>query len=127
MVSTKGKDLVEIIRELDDYFMKAANAGGELSMLLEVPICNFDRQSSSGDLEFYNLCNSCMIVKTLLLECLSDIEELNSFILMTVEFCFGSSKGLWIWEEFESAIMDLGIEQCEMECIREVLRGPNCK
>lgn len=48
VVSTKSKDLVEIIQELDDYFLKAANAGGPLSALLEVPICNFNRQSSLG-------------------------------------------------------------------------------
>lgn len=49
VVSTKSKDLVEIIQELDDYFLKAANAGGPLSALLEVPICNFNRQSSLGN------------------------------------------------------------------------------
>ncbi|KAL1536868.1 protein ALTERED PHOSPHATE STARVATION RESPONSE 1-like [Salvia divinorum] len=48
VVSTKGKDLVEIIKELDDYFLQAANAGGPLSALLEVPISNFNRQSSLG-------------------------------------------------------------------------------
>ncbi|XP_057783990.1 protein ALTERED PHOSPHATE STARVATION RESPONSE 1 [Salvia miltiorrhiza] len=48
VVSTKGKDLVEIIQELDDYFLQAANAGAPLSALLEVPICNFNRQSSLG-------------------------------------------------------------------------------
>lgn len=49
VVSTKGKDLLEIIQELDDYFLKASNAGGPLSALLEVPICNFNRQSSLGN------------------------------------------------------------------------------
>ncbi|KAL0379119.1 UNVERIFIED_CONTAM: protein ALTERED PHOSPHATE STARVATION RESPONSE 1 [Sesamum radiatum] len=48
VVSTKSKDLVEIIRELDEYFLKAADAGGPLSLLLEVPICNFNRQTSSA-------------------------------------------------------------------------------
>ncbi|KAI3451410.1 hypothetical protein Pfo_008075 [Paulownia fortunei] len=48
VVSTKSKDLVEIIQELDDYFLKAANAGGPLSLLLEVPFCNFSPQTSSG-------------------------------------------------------------------------------
>lgn len=48
VVSTKGKDLVEIIQELYDYFVKAANAGGQLSMLLEVPTSGFDRQASMG-------------------------------------------------------------------------------
>ncbi|PIN00931.1 hypothetical protein CDL12_26562 [Handroanthus impetiginosus] len=48
VVSTKSKDLVEIIQELDEYFLKAADAGGPLSLLLEVPICNFNRQGSLG-------------------------------------------------------------------------------
>ncbi|KAG6399864.1 hypothetical protein SASPL_141349 [Salvia splendens] len=48
VVSTKGKDLVEIIKEVDDYFLQAANAGGPLSALLEVPVSNFNRQSSLG-------------------------------------------------------------------------------
>ncbi|KAG8373620.1 hypothetical protein BUALT_Bualt11G0043200 [Buddleja alternifolia] len=47
VVSTKSKDLVEIIQELDDYFLKAANAGGPLSLLLEIPTCSFNRQTSS--------------------------------------------------------------------------------
>ncbi|KAK6118012.1 hypothetical protein DH2020_048245 [Rehmannia glutinosa] len=48
VVSTKSKDLIEIIKELDDYFLKASNAGASLSLLLEVPICNFSPQTSSG-------------------------------------------------------------------------------
>ncbi|XP_071913629.1 protein ALTERED PHOSPHATE STARVATION RESPONSE 1-like [Coffea arabica] len=48
VVSTKGKDLVEIIKELDEYFLKAANAGGPLSLLLEVPTCTFSDLRSSG-------------------------------------------------------------------------------
>ncbi|VFQ88174.1 unnamed protein product [Cuscuta campestris] len=37
VVSSKGKDLLEIIKELDEYFLKAADAGGQVSLLLEVP------------------------------------------------------------------------------------------
>ncbi|KAL3630120.1 hypothetical protein CASFOL_023104 [Castilleja foliolosa] len=48
VVSTKSKDLVEIIQELDDYFLKAANAGSPLSLLLEVPVSNFTPHTSSG-------------------------------------------------------------------------------
>ncbi|KAL3527230.1 hypothetical protein ACH5RR_011886 [Cinchona calisaya] len=48
VVSTKGKDLVEIVKELDDYFLMAANAGGPLSLLLEVPTCTFSDLRSSG-------------------------------------------------------------------------------
>lgn len=48
VVSTKGKDLVEIIKELDEYFLNAADAGGQLSLLLEVPSCAFSDQRSSG-------------------------------------------------------------------------------
>ncbi|XP_073296510.1 protein ALTERED PHOSPHATE STARVATION RESPONSE 1-like [Primulina huaijiensis] len=48
VVSTKSKDLVEIIKELNDYFVKAANAGGPLSSLLEVPTGQLSYQESSG-------------------------------------------------------------------------------
>lgn len=48
VVSTKGKDLVEIIKELDEYFLNAADAGAQLSLLLEVPNCAFSEQRSSG-------------------------------------------------------------------------------
>ncbi|XP_023518365.1 nitrate regulatory gene2 protein-like isoform X1 [Cucurbita pepo subsp. pepo] len=37
VVSRNTKDLVEIIKELDEYFLKAAEAGAGLSVLLEVP------------------------------------------------------------------------------------------
>ncbi|KAL6498045.1 hypothetical protein OROGR_028442 [Orobanche gracilis] len=48
VLSTKSKDLVEIVRELDDYFLKAANAAAPLSLLLQVPISNFTSKASSG-------------------------------------------------------------------------------
>lgn len=37
VVSRQGKELVEIIKELDEYFLKAADAGGVVSGVLEVP------------------------------------------------------------------------------------------
>ncbi|KAM1340125.1 hypothetical protein ACFX2H_038567 [Malus domestica] len=37
MVSRNAKDLVEIIKELDEYFLKDVDVGGMLSLLLEVP------------------------------------------------------------------------------------------
>lgn len=46
VVATKSKDLVEIIRELDEYFSKASAAGAPLSLLLEVPA---NRQIVSGE------------------------------------------------------------------------------
>lgn len=36
VVSRQGKDLVEIIKELDEYFLRAADAGGFVSGVLEV-------------------------------------------------------------------------------------------
>ncbi|KZV16207.1 hypothetical protein F511_32238 [Dorcoceras hygrometricum] len=48
VVSTKSKDLVEIIEELNDYFAQAANAGGQLSSLLEVPTGLLSQQEFSG-------------------------------------------------------------------------------
>ncbi|MFS7948530.1 hypothetical protein Hanom_Chr06g00561041 [Helianthus anomalus] len=48
VVSSKGKDLVEIIKELDEYFLRAADSGGKLSALLEIPATTFSDQTSSG-------------------------------------------------------------------------------
>ncbi|KAM7529586.1 hypothetical protein LguiB_032996 [Lonicera macranthoides] len=48
VVSTKSKDVVEIIKELDEYFLNAADAGGQLSAILEVPTCTFSDQRSLG-------------------------------------------------------------------------------
>ncbi|OIW11042.1 hypothetical protein TanjilG_22849 [Lupinus angustifolius] len=41
VVSKNSKDLVEVIKELDDYFLKAADAGAHVSFLLEVPNSDF--------------------------------------------------------------------------------------
>ncbi|KAK9713215.1 hypothetical protein RND81_06G012300 [Saponaria officinalis] len=44
VVSRQGKELVEIIKELDEYFMRAANSAIDVSSLLEIP----SHLSSSG-------------------------------------------------------------------------------
>lgn len=36
VVSRNGKDLMEIIKEVDEYFLKAAESGAPLSSLLEI-------------------------------------------------------------------------------------------
>ncbi|XP_076952635.1 protein ALTERED PHOSPHATE STARVATION RESPONSE 1-like [Bidens hawaiensis] len=48
VVSTKNKELVEIINELDEYFLQAADSGGKLSALLEVPACTLPGQGTLG-------------------------------------------------------------------------------
>ncbi|KAF4373834.1 hypothetical protein F8388_007740 [Cannabis sativa] len=48
VVSRNSKDLVEIIKELDEYLLKAAEAGSQLSALLEVPSSGFSTQSNNG-------------------------------------------------------------------------------
>ncbi|KAI8032631.1 Nitrate regulatory gene2 protein [Camellia lanceoleosa] len=53
VVSSKGKDLVEIIKELDEYFLKAAEAGAQLSSLLEVPTYGFPDQRSPAKVYGY--------------------------------------------------------------------------
>ncbi|XP_052195657.1 protein ALTERED PHOSPHATE STARVATION RESPONSE 1 isoform X2 [Diospyros lotus] len=53
VVSTTSKDLVEIIKQLDEYFLKAADAGSQLSSLLEIPSCGFPEQVSSGKVYGY--------------------------------------------------------------------------
>nr|XP_043631290.1 protein ALTERED PHOSPHATE STARVATION RESPONSE 1-like isoform X2 [Erigeron canadensis] len=53
VVSTKIKDLMEIIKELDEYFLQAADSGGKLSALLEVPASTLPGQRSSGKVHGY--------------------------------------------------------------------------
>ena len=48
VVSRNSKDLVEIIKELDEYLLKAADAGALLSSLLEVSSSSFSIQNSNG-------------------------------------------------------------------------------
>lgn len=48
VVSRNAKDLVEIIKELDEYFLKAADAGELLSLLLEVPTPGFSSCQNKG-------------------------------------------------------------------------------
>lgn len=43
-----GKDLVEIVKEVDDYFLKAADAGGQLSCILEISSPNLSSQNKGG-------------------------------------------------------------------------------
>lgn len=53
VVSSKSKDLVEIVKELDEYFLRAADAGAHLSSLLEVPTCGFPDQRSPAKVYGY--------------------------------------------------------------------------
>ncbi|XP_071735311.1 protein ALTERED PHOSPHATE STARVATION RESPONSE 1-like isoform X1 [Rutidosis leptorrhynchoides] len=53
VVSTRIKDLMEIIKELDEYFLQAADSGGKLSALLEIPACTFPGQGPSGKVHGY--------------------------------------------------------------------------
>ncbi|CAH1421604.1 unnamed protein product [Lactuca virosa] len=55
VVSSKSKDLLEIIKELDEYFLRAADSGGKLSALLEVPTCSFPNETPSGKIHGYGL------------------------------------------------------------------------
>ncbi|XVF15945.1 hypothetical protein REPUB_Repub09cG0199600 [Reevesia pubescens] len=56
VVSRNSKELVEIVKEVDEYFLKAADAGSQLSMLLEVSNPNFSSQSKGGKVYNYG-CN----------------------------------------------------------------------
>ncbi|OVA19602.1 protein of unknown function DUF632 [Macleaya cordata] len=53
VVSRNTKDLVEIIKELDEYFLKAADTGGHLSLLLEASSSGFTNQRSTGKVYNY--------------------------------------------------------------------------
>ncbi|KAK6288208.1 hypothetical protein POUND7_014387 [Theobroma cacao] len=56
VVSRNSKELVEIVKEVDEYFLKAADAGSQLSVLLEVSNSNFSNQSK-GDKVYNYGCN----------------------------------------------------------------------
>lgn len=48
-----SKDLVEIIKEVEEYFLKAANAGSHVSLLLEVPSSCFSNQRTTSKVHSY--------------------------------------------------------------------------
>lgn len=48
VVSRQGKELVEIIKELDEYFLRAADAGGFVSGSLEVRSFSNHHLGNSG-------------------------------------------------------------------------------
>ncbi|XVF59805.1 hypothetical protein PTKIN_Ptkin07bG0305400 [Pterospermum kingtungense] len=56
VVSRNSKELVEIVKEVDEYFLKAADAGSQLSVLLEVSNSNFPAQTREGKVYNYG-CN----------------------------------------------------------------------
>ncbi|XP_050241727.1 protein ALTERED PHOSPHATE STARVATION RESPONSE 1 [Quercus robur] len=57
VVSRNSKDLVEIVKELDEYFLKAADAGAQVSILLEVSSSiSYSSQSKGGKVYNYG-CN----------------------------------------------------------------------
>ncbi|GAV64833.1 Ras domain-containing protein/DUF632 domain-containing protein/DUF630 domain-containing protein [Cephalotus follicularis] len=53
VVSRNGKDLVEIVKEVDEYFLKAADAGAQLSLVLEVSSSSFLSQIKGGKVYNY--------------------------------------------------------------------------
>ncbi|KAI4327758.1 hypothetical protein L6164_020183 [Bauhinia variegata] len=54
VVSRNTKDLVGVIKELDDYFLKAADAGGQISALLEVPTSGLSNENKGMTGKVYN-------------------------------------------------------------------------
>ncbi|KAF8406603.1 hypothetical protein HHK36_008692 [Tetracentron sinense] len=48
VVSRNSKDLVDIFKEIDEYFVKAADSGDHVSLLLEVSSSGFSNQKTSG-------------------------------------------------------------------------------
>ncbi|KAL3591926.1 hypothetical protein D5086_010566 [Populus alba] len=57
VVSRNSKDLVEIIKEVDEYFLKAADAGGQLSRVLEVSSPNLSARQGKGGRVYNYGCN----------------------------------------------------------------------
>ncbi|KAL9661125.1 hypothetical protein QQ045_025945 [Rhodiola kirilowii] len=58
VVSRNSKDLSEIFRELDEYFLKAADAGCEVSSILEVSGSSFSSHPPTGKEQYYQRCLS---------------------------------------------------------------------
>lgn len=65
VVSRNTKDLVEIIKELDEYFLKAADAGAQLSLLLEVPTFSQNKGGKSNTKEVENQSNNSFLYQFL--------------------------------------------------------------
>ncbi|CAN1226792.1 Protein ALTERED PHOSPHATE STARVATION RESPONSE 1 [Linum perenne] len=57
VVSRNSKDLVEIVKEVDEYFLKAADGGAQLSLLLEVPTSGFSTAQIKGGKVYNYGCN----------------------------------------------------------------------
>ncbi|KAE8715925.1 flavanone 3-hydroxylase [Hibiscus syriacus] len=57
VVSRNTKELVEMVKEVDGYFLKAAGAGSHLSLLLEVSNSNFSAQSKGAGKVYNYSCN----------------------------------------------------------------------
>ncbi|KAK9037999.1 hypothetical protein V6N11_022892 [Hibiscus sabdariffa] len=53
VVSRNTKELVEIVKEVDEYFLKATDVGAHLSLLLEASCSNFSAQSKGGKVYNY--------------------------------------------------------------------------
>ncbi|OIV92677.1 hypothetical protein TanjilG_18028 [Lupinus angustifolius] len=53
VASRNSKDMVEVIKELNDYFLEAANVGSHVSFLLEVPSSGFSDHNKGGKVLSY--------------------------------------------------------------------------
>ncbi|XP_059641329.1 protein ALTERED PHOSPHATE STARVATION RESPONSE 1 isoform X2 [Cornus florida] len=89
VVSTKSKDLDEIIRELDEYFLKAADAGSQLASVLEVSSSRFSDQSSSGSVYGYGKNLSPLLWTTW-----GSSPKSNAFVRMTEEMAGDNISGI---------------------------------
>jgi hypothetical protein len=70
VVSRNSKDLVEVIKELDDYFLKAADAGSHVSFLLQVPTSGFSDHSKASKFTCMSQILGCFcLVGVLILVC----------------------------------------------------------
>ena len=61
VVSRNSKDLTEIVKEVDEYFLKAADAGLQLSMLLEVSSPAVANQIKGGVYQIIKIIALCFI------------------------------------------------------------------
>jgi hypothetical protein len=98
------KDLAEIATELDEYFLKAADAGARVAALLEAPVCEPPEPTTNSSLP------GMPFSSTNQLNCSIDCFFLTTFCLLPTNpfLYFCCREGTELQQELEAHGMDLG-------------------
>jgi hypothetical protein len=86
------KDLAEIATELDEYFLKAADAGARVAALLEAPICELPDANNSLPGKRRHLIHSFFLPLSL---------TFHQFLTNSSMLCF-FREGAELWQELEA-------------------------